>query len=74
MGPPGGGSFDIKSPDVDFWGHMGRDVLPWYACCAFSENCNKYYQVRPSDDGKRYVPPPIGKLDFLTTNFQNHVR
>ncbi|XP_028410519.1 sushi domain-containing protein 2-like isoform X2 [Dendronephthya gigantea] len=59
VGSPGGGSFDKKSPDEDFWGHMGLDVLPWFACCGFSENCKKYFEKRPSDDGKRYVPPPI---------------
>ncbi len=61
VGPVGGGTLDIASPDENFWGHMGRDVLPWFACCAFSRNCDKYYQRRPSDDGSRYAPPQVGK-------------
>ncbi|CAB4034438.1 Hypothetical predicted protein, partial [Paramuricea clavata] len=56
VGPPGGGSLDIASPD-NFWGHIKRDVLPWWACCKITDNCNKYYQRRPSDDGSRYAPP-----------------
>jgi hypothetical protein len=60
VGPPGGGSLDIAAPD-NFWAHIGRDVLPWWACCKITNNCNKYYDRRPSDNGSRYVPPPIGK-------------
>ena len=67
VGPPGGGSLDVVSPDESFWGHMGRDVLPWYACCKFTENCGKYYERRPSDDGSRYVPPRPGKLNLFTS-------
>ena len=62
VGPPGGGTLDVESPEKSLWGHMGRDVLPWYACCSYSENCGKYYKTRPSDDGSRYVPPRIGKF------------
>ena len=61
VGPPGGGSLDVVSPEKSFWGHIGGDVLPWYACCKFTEECGKYYERRPSDDGSRYVPPSTGK-------------
>ena len=64
VGPPGGGTLNVESPEKSFWHHMGRDVLPWYACCKFTENCGKYYERRPSDDGSRYVPTPIGKFTF----------
>ena len=56
VGPPGGGSLDVVSPDKNIVGHFGRDVLPWFACCKFRDNCGKYYQRRPSDDGTGYVP------------------
>ncbi len=70
VGPPGAGSLDVVSPEKGFWGHLGRDVLPWFACCKFNENCGKYYERRPSDDGSRYIPPPIGKyIIFITRNF-----
>lgn len=67
-GPPGGGSLDVVSPDKSKIGHFLHDVVPWIACCKFSfvDNCGKYYQKRPSDDGSRYIPPPVGKfLPFL---------
>ncbi|XP_028416696.1 uncharacterized protein LOC114540886 [Dendronephthya gigantea] len=60
VGPPGGGTFDIVSPERSVLGHLGRDVLPWFACCVFSvfDNCGKYYDARPSDDGSRFIPQP----------------
>jgi hypothetical protein len=61
VGPVGGGSMDIVSPETDLIVHLLLDVLPWYACCRSTENCGKYYERRPSDDGSRYEPPPIGK-------------
>ena len=61
VGPPGAGTLDVVSPDKDIWGHFRQDVLPWFACCFFSRNCEKYYQRRPSDDGKDYVPPRFGE-------------
>ena len=69
VGPPGAGSLDVVSPEEGFWGHMGRDVLPWFACCKFTSNCGKYYERRPSDDGSRYIPPPTGKSHFITRIF-----
>ena len=73
VGPPGGGSLDVVSPEKSFWGHVGRDVLPWYACCKFTENCGKYYERRPSDDGSRYVPPPIGKFILCESQYSDTV-
>ena len=61
VGPPGAGTLDVVSPEKSIWRHFGRDVLPWFACCELSNNCDKYYQRRPSDDGKRYVPPAVGE-------------
>ena len=61
VGPPAGGTLDVVSPDKSTLGHMRRDVLPWFVCCKFSRNCEKYYQRRPSDDGSRYDPPQFGK-------------
>ncbi|XP_028415613.1 sushi domain-containing protein 2-like [Dendronephthya gigantea] len=60
VGPPGGGTIDIVSPEKSLLGHFGRDVLPWLACCklSFFDNCGKYYDARPSDDGLRFIPQP----------------
>ena len=74
VGPLGGGSMDIESPEESFWGHMGRDVLPWFACCKFTKNCGKYYERRPSDDGARYVPPPVGKFTLNKKEHGNFTR
>ena len=59
VGPPGGGTLDVVSPEKSFWGHMGRDVLPWFACCKLTNNCGRYYERRPSDRGLRYKPPQV---------------
>ena len=60
IGSCSGGSYDVVSPEKDFLNHQRKDVLPYLTCCKFSKNCGKYYQRRPSDDGKRYIPPPVG--------------
>ncbi|XP_028415602.1 sushi domain-containing protein 2-like isoform X2 [Dendronephthya gigantea] len=64
VGPPGGGTFDIVSPGSSILAHFVRDVIPWFACCKYSnfDNCYKYYDARPSDDGSRYIPPPFGGI------------
>ena len=58
VGPPGGGTVDFVSPDVDFIGHFVEDVVPYLLCCkaGILSNCAEYYRHRPSDDG--YPPPP----------------
>ena len=58
VGPPGGGTVDLVSPDVDFIGHLIQDVIPYLLCCkaGIFSNCAEYYRHRPSDDG--YPPPP----------------
>ncbi|XP_028417110.1 sushi domain-containing protein 2-like [Dendronephthya gigantea] len=62
VGPPGGGTLDIVSPEKSQLGHFSEDVLPWLACCelSFFDNCGKYYDGRPSDDGSRFIPQPTG--------------
>ena len=61
VGPPGGGTADRYSPGDHFWKHQWYDVLPWFACCKLSNNCDEYYKYRPSDDCSDYIPPrPAG--------------
>ncbi|XP_033632529.1 sushi domain-containing protein 2-like [Asterias rubens] len=57
IGPPGGGTADRYSPEDHFWKHQWYDVLPWFGCCKFTQNCKTYYNYRPSDDCSKYVPP-----------------
>ena len=60
VGPPGGGTADLVSPDVSFTEHFFEDVLPFWLCCkaGIFSSCGTYYQHRPSDDCSQYVPPP----------------
>lgn len=60
VGPPGGGTADAVAPDgISFStvGHFFLDVVPFFACCKFSDNCDTYYENRPSDDCSDYEPP-----------------
>ena len=40
--------------------HQINDVLPWWACCELSSNCDLYKQNRPSDDCTAYQPSSPG--------------
>jgi sushi domain-containing protein 2 len=65
--PPGAGTLDLSSNLI---GHFLKDVKPYFHCCKYSNNCDKYYEKRPLDDGSRYVPPRpsggSGDPHFLT--------
>ena len=41
--------------------HLLEDVWPQFLCCKFSDNCNKYREVRPTDNCRRFEPPVIGE-------------
>ena len=56
VGFPGGGTLDLAHSD-DSVKHFKIDVYPYFLCCKFSDNCNLYYQKRPSDDGSRWKQP-----------------
>jgi len=70
VGPPGGGTLDKSSSDLSKLKHFKDDVVPYYYCCKFSNNCDKYYDKRPSDNGSRWRPPTPsggrGDPHFLT--------
>ena len=53
----GAGTADAFSPDKSPLKHFLFDVLPWFPCCKFSDNCDAYLKYRPSDDCKNYIPP-----------------
>ena len=60
VGSQSGGSVNRYAPiDIEsFYDHIQHDVLPKVYCCPLF--CLDYYSQRPSDDGKRYRPPPPG--------------
>ncbi|RNA00948.1 sushi domain-containing 2-like [Brachionus plicatilis] len=61
VGPPGGGTLDMAHAEEKPISHFFEDVVPYFYCCKFSDNCDKYYEKRPSDDGSRWTPPtPAG--------------
>ena len=72
IGPPGGGTLDWVDSDESRSGHFKSDVLPYIACCKLSvvDQCDKYYEKRPSIDSWYYVPPrPVwanGDPHFIT--------
>lgn len=69
VGPPWGGTMNFASPEMNLWNHFKEDVLPWFACCKNSIfHCDKYYQRRPSDNGKRYRPLLFGKYNLEKLN------
>ena len=59
VGPPGGGTLDLAHTDnpID---HFIEDVKPYYWCCILSDQCDLYYEKRPSDNGTRWTPPSPG--------------
>lgn len=70
VGPPSGGTLNMRNPDISIVDHYIEDVLPYILCCVKEDNCEKYYEKRPSDDGSRWFPPRItggsGDPHFLT--------
>ncbi|CAH3144389.1 unnamed protein product [Pocillopora meandrina] len=59
IGPQNGGSLDRYHIEagVPALSHFFQDLVPYLDCCLLSDNCERYFEKRPSDDGSRYVPP-----------------
>jgi len=61
-GPPGGGSIKKAPEDVSVQ-HFTENTRPFLLCCAgVRSSCNRYYKMRPSDNGSRFEPRSPGKL------------
>ncbi|CAF0745547.1 unnamed protein product [Brachionus calyciflorus] len=71
VGPPSGGTLDLADSKNKLK-HFLVDVTPYFLCCLFSNNCDLYYEKRPSDDGLRWRPPMTagvsGLSHFVTLN------
>ncbi|CAF1091450.1 unnamed protein product [Brachionus calyciflorus] len=69
VGPPGGGTLDMAHSS-NVLEHFLSEVFPYFLCCKWSSNCDKYYDKRPSDNGDRWTPPRpaggSGALHFTT--------
>ncbi|XP_051906586.1 sushi domain-containing protein 2 [Hippocampus zosterae] len=57
-------------PRVPGLSHWVYDVLSFYYCCLWSDNCHYYFKHRPSSDCRRYQPPAsavvFGDPHFIT--------
>ncbi|XP_078657568.1 sushi domain-containing protein 2-like isoform X2 [Branchiostoma floridae x Branchiostoma belcheri] len=66
---PGRGTPDRIHSDSPL-GHFKEDVYPYYVCCRYSNNCDKYFEKRPANDGTGYVFPwpsrTFGDPHFIT--------
>ncbi|CAH1258735.1 SUSD2 [Branchiostoma lanceolatum] len=49
-------------PRVPDFSHWLLDVVTFYYCCLWSDNCDVYFELRPTDDCSRYVPPKAGAV------------
>lgn len=59
-----------KPPRIPGQSHWVYDVLSFYYCCLWSDNCHYYFKHRPSSDCRRYQPPSsavvFGDPHFIT--------
>ncbi|XP_041667493.1 sushi domain-containing protein 2-like [Cheilinus undulatus] len=59
-----------KPPRVPGESHWVYDVLSFYYCCLWSDNCSYYFKHRPSSDCRRYQAPGsavvFGDPHFIT--------
>uniref|UniRef100_A0A8D2KT65 Sushi domain containing 2 n=1 Tax=Varanus komodoensis TaxID=61221 RepID=A0A8D2KT65_VARKO len=65
-----------RPPRVPGFSHWLYDVISFYYCCLWSDNCSVYFKHRPSSGCRRYHPPraasAFGDPHFITfdgTNF-----
>ncbi|XP_030647382.1 sushi domain-containing protein 2 [Chanos chanos] len=49
-----------KPPRVPGLSHWKYDVITFYYCCLWSDNCHYYFTHRPSSDCRTYTPPKAG--------------
>ncbi|KAM9330911.1 sushi domain-containing protein 2 [Gastrophryne carolinensis] len=64
-----------KPPRVPGFSHWLYDVISFYYCCLWSNNCDYYMNLRPSSDCRTYKPPKIassfGDPHFFTFDGSN---
>ncbi|KAK4813058.1 hypothetical protein QYF61_007560, partial [Mycteria americana] len=60
----------LKPPRIPGFSHWLYDVISFYYCCLWSDNCHLYMKKRPSSDCRTYRPPraasAFGDPHFLT--------
>lgn len=53
-----------RPPRIPGQSHWVYDVLSFYYCCLWSDNCRYYFKHRPSSDCRRYQSPSSGELSL----------
>ncbi|XP_066459292.1 uncharacterized protein [Eleutherodactylus coqui] len=48
-----------KPPRIPGFSHWLYDVITFYYCCLWSDNCQYYLELRPSSDCRTYKPPKV---------------
>ncbi|XP_075691612.1 sushi domain-containing protein 2 isoform X2 [Rhinoderma darwinii] len=65
-----------KPPRVPGFSHWLYDVITFYYCCLWSDNCQYYLELRPSSDCRTYKPPKVasafGDPHFITFDGVNY--
>ncbi|NXU50304.1 SUSD2 protein, partial [Turnix velox] len=60
----------LKPPRIPGFSHWLYDVISFYYCCLWSDNCPVYMKKRPSSDCRTYRPPraasAFGDPHFIT--------
>ncbi|XP_028679933.2 sushi domain-containing protein 2 [Erpetoichthys calabaricus] len=51
-----------KPPRIPGVSHWLYDVISFYYCCLWSNNCHLYFLHRPSSDCRTYKPPRVGTV------------
>ncbi|KTF90428.1 hypothetical protein cypCar_00025490, partial [Cyprinus carpio] len=51
-----------KPPRVPGFSHWKYDVISFYYCCLWSDNCEYYFTHRPSSDCRTYRPPRVAAV------------
>ncbi|XP_069475274.1 uncharacterized protein [Ambystoma mexicanum] len=64
-----------KPPRIPGFSHWLYDVITFYYCCLWSDNCQYYLELRPSSDCRTYKPPRVasafGDPHIITFDGQN---
>lgn len=51
----------LRPPRIPGFSHWLYDVISFYYCCLWSDNCDFYMKRRPSSDCRTYRPSRAGK-------------
>lgn len=68
------GSLDRVHPNagIPVISHFFHDIVPYQDCCRLTNNCEKYFEKRPSDDGSQYQAPRPGIIILWNTCSKVH--